>query len=105
MNNLNKESSSSKYAMAFARPFALRGEMTPVEFSNTLMDIREAVINKQMSLGEAKVALLSLQIQLNHAALEIEYMQLDQEKKLVWRMPVLDRSAQPKQIEPEGNIQ
>jgi hypothetical protein len=68
--------------------------MTPQGFSDELTDIRDAVIEKRMTIGEAKVALLSLQIQLNHAAIEIEYMKMDHEKMLVWRMPLLDRSAQ-----------
>lgn len=92
---MKKETKSLNFSTAFARPFSKRGEMTPLEFSNELTDIREAVIAKVMSVAEAKVALLSLQIQLNHCALEMEYMKIDHAKELMWRMPVLDRSSQP----------
>jgi hypothetical protein len=68
--------------------------MTPRAFSEELADIRQAVIDKTMSVGQAKVALLSMQIELNHAALEMDYMKLDQAKDLLYRMPLLDRRAE-----------
>ena len=91
---MKKENNSLPSATVFARPFRLRRDMSPKGFSDELTDIREAVINKTMSVGEAKIALLSLQIELNHAALEMEYMKLDHDKALVWRMPLLDRQAE-----------
>lgn len=91
---MKNENHSLPSVTAFARPFKRRGTMTPKEFSEELTDIREAVINKQITVSEAKVALLSLQIQLNHAALEIDYMRLDHGKVLEWRMPLLDRKAE-----------
>jgi hypothetical protein len=94
---MKRENNSSTSVMKFARPFALRERLNPKGFSDELINIREAVLSdSSLDIGRAKVALLSMQIQLNQAALELEYMQLDKDQRLVWRIPVLDRSSEPR---------
>jgi len=53
----------------------------------------EDMLSGKISVGQTKMVIAAAQVKLNHAALEEDYGQLDQAKRLPWRIPLLDRKT------------
>jgi len=83
------ENGSERYALLFRN----RNAQNPLGFSDALDAIVEDMLIGKISVGQTKMVIAAAQVKLNHAALEEDYGQLDQGKRLPWRIPLLDRKT------------
>jgi hypothetical protein len=73
------DNGSEKYALLFRN----RNAQNPQGFSDALDAIIEDLLNGKITVGQTKMVI----------ALEEDYGQLDQGKRLPWRIPLLDRKT------------